>query len=266
MLRDACRNEQETMVVGRNIVHFERIDSTNTYLKRAALDGAAEGTVVIADAQTAGRGRLDRLFQSPVGKGLYLSVLLRPDLPPERLLSVTALAGVAACNAVERVCGVRPGMKWPNDLVLENRKLAGILTELVVLENGRLCVVIGIGINISQAAEDFSPDVAEIATSLQMALKHPVSREQLATTLIAELDRMYEALLQDCLLPYLTAYRQSCVNLGKTVQLIHPDGSREVAEAESIDEMFGLVVRTAGGMRTVRSGEVSVRGLYGYLE
>ena len=257
----------KTNIVGQEIRCFDTIDSTNTYLKRAALEGAADGTVVLAAYQTAGRGRMTRSFESPKGKGLYLSVLLRPQLQPEQLLPVTALVGVAVCDAVECVCGVRPGLKWPNDPVLGNRKLCGILTELVLDAAGRPCVVLGIGINVSQTTEDFSPEVAELATSLLLALGQEVSCAALAAAVIEKLDRLYATLLAGDLAVYLAAYRRDCVNLGKSIQLIHPDGSREQAAALDVDEAFGLVVRGADGeIRTVRSGEVSVRGLYGYLE
>lgn len=259
---------EETAVVGRELRCFDEIDSTNTYAKRIALSGAADGTVVVADCQTAGRGRMDRSFQSPRGKGIYLTALLRPDLPPERLLPVTALAGVAVCSAVERVCGVRPGLKWPNDPVLDRKKLCGILTELSLeAETGRVqYLVLGIGVNVLQARADFSPDVAEMAASLAMALGRPVSRPALAAALIGELDKLYAALKAGNLSEYLAAYRRDCVNLGKTVQLLTPEG-REAVTAVDIDEDFGLVVKGADGTeRAVRSGEVSVRGLYGYVE
>lgn len=259
---------EETAVVGRELQCFDEIDSTNNYAKRIALSGAPDGTVIVADCQTAGRGRMDRSFQSPKGKGIYLTALLRPQLPPERLLPVTALAGVAVCAAVERVCGVRPGLKWPNDPVLGSRKLCGILTELSVeAETGRAqYLVLGIGVNVLQTAEDFTPEVAEMATSLAMALGRPVSRPALAAALIEELDRLYTALRAGDLSEYLAAYRRDCVNLGKAVQLISPAG-RETVTAVGIDGDFGLVVRGADGEeRAVRSGEVSVRGLYGYVE
>lgn len=259
---------EETAVVGRELQCFDEIDSTNNYAKRIALSGAPDGTVIVADCQTAGRGRMDRSFQSPKGKGIYLTALLRPELPPERLLPVTALAGVAVCAAVERVCGVRPGLKWPNDPVLGSRKLCGILTELSVeAETGRAqYLVLGIGVNVLQTAEDFTPEVAEMATSLAMALGRPVSRPALAAALIEELDRLYTALRAGDLSEYLAAYRRDCVNLGKAVQLISPAG-RETVTAVGIDGDFGLVVRGADGEeRAVRSGEVSVRGLYGYVE
>ena len=267
MLEDVRQVLGTTVIVGHEMIYFPEIDSTNTHLKQLALSGAAEGTVVIADYQTAGRGRMERKFQSPAGKGIYLSVLLRPELFAERLLSVTALAGVAVCNAVERICGVRPGLKWPNDPVLGKRKLCGVLTELVTDPEGEMCLILGIGLNVLHTSEDFSPDVAEIATSLLMTLGKPVPRPVLVAALLEELDDMYTALKNGDLSGYLADYRRDCVNLGKTVQLIGQDGSRETVTAVDIDEFFGLVVRdTAGSERTIRSGEVSVRGLYGYIE
>lgn len=258
----------QTAVVGRELRCFDEIDSTNTYAKQIALSGALDGTVVVANCQTAGRGRMDRSFQSPRDKGVYLSVLLRPELPPDRLLSVTALAGVAVCRTVERVCGVCPGLKWPNDPVLGKKKLCGILTELALEgETGRVqSLVLGIGINVLQTRKDFPPEVAEMATSLAMELGRPVSRPALAAALIQELDQLYADLKAGDLSAYLSAYRRDCVNLGRTVQLIGPEG-RETVTAVDIDQDFGLVVRDADGAeKTVRSGEVSVRGMYGYVE
>ncbi len=257
-----------TRLVGRELRCFEELDSTNNYLK--TLPEAPDGLAVTADSQTAGRGRMDRSFQSPKGQGIYLSVLLRPRLSPDRLPPVTALAGVAVCAAVERVCGVRPGLKWPNDPVLNGKKLCGILTEMSLeAETGRVqSLVLGIGINVSQGPEDFSPQVREMATSLGQALGKPVSRPRLTAALLEELDRTYAALLAGDLSAYLSAYRRDCVNLGKTVQLLpFGGGERETAQAVDIDEDFSLVVRGPDGKeRTVRSGEVSVRGLYGYTE
>ena len=260
----------ETLVVGRELRCFQELDSTNHYAKDLGQSGGADGTAVIADCQTAGRGRMNRSFQSPKGKGIYLTVLLRPELPPDRLPPMTALAGVAVCAAVERVCGVRPGLKWPNDPVLNGKKLCGILTEMSLeAETGRLqSLVLGVGVNVAQGPEDFSPEVREMATSLLQFLGKPVSRPRLAAALLEELDKAYAALLTGDLSEYLAAYRRDCVNLGKTVQLVpFGGGQRETAQAVDIDEEFGLVVRGAGGAeRTVRSGEVSVRGLWGYAE
>ena len=258
----------ETAVVGRELRCFAELDSTNNYLKTQT--AAPDGTAAVADSQTAGRGRMDRSFQSPKGQGIYLSVLLRPRLSPDRLPPVTALAGVAVCAAVERVCGVRPGLKWPNDPVLNGKKLCGILTEMSLeAETGRVqSLVLGIGVNVGQGPEDFSPEVREMATSLLQALGQPVSRPRLTAALLEELDRAYAALLAGDLSAYLAAYRRDCVNLGKTVQLIpFGGGERETAQAVDVDGEFSLVIRGSGGReRTVRSGEVSVRGLWGYAD
>ena len=256
-------------VIGGAITCLGETGSTNADCKRMAAQGAPNGAVVVADAQSAGRGRMGRGFQSPKGKGIYLSALLCPELPPERLLPLTALAGESVCAAVERVCGARPGLKWPNDPVLNGKKVCGILTELSMEgESGRVAhVVIGIGVNVGQAPGDFSPDVAAMATSLSWELGEPVSRPQLAAAIIEELDKAYAALCAGDLSAYLDAARRDCVNIGRRVQLLSPDGRREEAEAVGLDGRFGLVVRGAGGAeRVVRAGEVSVRGMYGYVE
>ena len=256
-------------IIGREIVCLDEIDSTNSECKRMAARGAPNGAVVIANGQTAGRGRMNRSFQSPKDKGIYFSVLLYPDLSPENLLPLTSLAGICVCAAVERVCGARPRLKWPNDPVLNGKKVCGILTELSMEgESGRVAYVItGIGVNVGQAPGDFSPDVAAMATSLSWELGQPVSRPRLAAAMIEELDKAYSALRCGDLSEYLAACRRDCVTLGKRVQLLSPDGRRETAEAVGLDERFGLIVRDASSAeRVIRAGEVSVRGMYGYVE
>lgn len=265
MNEEAVRQKlSDVKTVGRTLCCLEEVGSTNDFGKQLVFSGAADGTVILADSQTAGRGRMERVFQSPAGKGIYLTVLLQPQLPPEQFIGVTAMAGVAVCDAVETVCGIRPGLKWPNDPVLNGKKLGGILTELVLEpESGQPWIVLGIGLNIKR--ETFTQDVAVMATSLEQEEIH-VSREQLASELIRSLDRMYAALTAGTIEAYLTAYRRDCVNLGRQVRLIR-GAQTETAAAIGIDEQFGLVVRFADGAETVvRSGEVSVRGLYGYTE
>lgn len=245
---------------------LEEVDSTNSYLKREALAGAPHGTVAVANAQTAGRGRMTRSFRSPPGRGVYLSILLRPQLPPEELLGVTGMTAVAVCNAVERTAGVRPGIKWTNDLVLNGRKLCGILTELALEgETGRTqSLVIGAGVNVSHTPEDFGPEVSQMATSLAQE-GYPVSRALLAAAMVEELLRLSGALGGDTG-GWVEAYRRDCVNLGRPVRLLWTEGQTR-AEAVDVDGQFGLVVRLPdGSLRAVRTGEVSVRGLYGYTE
>lgn len=242
-------------------------DSTNSACRRLALEGAPDGTVVLADCQTAGRGRRGRSFQSPAGKGLFFSILWRPDCAPEKLLPLTALSAVAVCRAIRQVCGAQAQIKWPNDLVLSGRKLAGILTEMALEgESGHVShVVVGIGVNVHQRLTDFDGEVAQIATSLDLALGGSVCRAQLAAALLEEMDILRREVL---FAPekWLAEYRAACLNIGKTVQLIWGE-EREPAQALAVDDRYGLVVRHRDGrVETLRSGEVSVRGLYGYAE
>lgn len=260
----------ETALVGKKLICLESVDSTNTYLKKQALSGMPDGTVVTADCQTGGRGRMDRAFRNPKGKLVALSALLRPEVPLERLTCVTAQTAVALCGAVEEVCGIRPQIKWTNDLVIGRKKLCGILTEMALEgESGRLqYLVIGMGINVHQTPEDFGPELGEIAVSLDMVLDRPVSRPALAAAEIRALDRLYADICGGDTRRYLDDYRRDCVTLGKTVQLVSADGRRETARALDIDDEFGLVVKLLedGTERTVRTGEVSVRGMYGYVD
>ena len=240
---------------------LEEVDSTNTRLKEAALEGAAAPMVVIAHRQTAGRGRRGRNFLSPEGKGLYLSVLLRPGCEAGRLMCVTGMAAVAVCRAVERAGGARPRIKWVNDLVLGNKKFCGILAETVMTESGP-ALVLGVGINVYR--DEFTPEVAALATSLE-AEGFSVSRAALAAAVMEELLALEGALAGD-LSGWVSAYRARCVNIGRDVRLMWDEGCRR-ARCLDVDGQFGLVVRYAdGGEATVRTGEVSVRGLYGYVE
>ena len=253
-------------LVGSRLLCLDTIDSTNTEAKRQAMAGAPEGLVVLAEEQTGGRGRLGRSFQSPRGTGLYLSVLLRPSLPPQEVVDFTAWVAVAVCDGIQAACGVRPRIKWTNDIVLGGRKLCGILTELgLESESNALDYLItGIGVNVNQRPEDFLPEVRPIAVSLAQELGRPVRRADLAVEIIRALDRMYAGFPGNKA-EYLARYRADCLTPGNQVQLITPV-SREEAFALEIDDQFRLVVEYPDGRRAALSaGEVSVRGMYGYV-
>jgi len=231
-----------------------------------AAEGAADGLVVIAEEQTGGRGRAGRSFQSPRGCGLYVSALLRPNLSPAQVMDFTAWTAVAVCDGIEAACGVRPRIKWTNDLVLNGKKLAGILTELGLESETHALqyLVTGIGINVNHRAEDFGEDIRDIATSLALELGHPVRRAELAACVIRALDKMYAGFPRNKQ-EYLDKYRADCLTTGQRVQVITPV-SREEAFAVEIDDEFRLVVEYPDGTRKALStGEVSVRGMYGYV-
>ena len=253
-------------LVGRELACLDVVDSTNTECKRRAMVGAREGLVVLAEEQTGGRGRLGRSFQSPRGCGLYLSALLRPDVPPIEVSDFTAWTAVAVCDGIEAACGIRPKIKWTNDIVLNGKKLVGILTELGLESetNSLQYLVTGVGINVNHQAEDFDAEIRTIATSLAQELGRPVRRAALAAEIIRALDRMYARFPQDKA-DYLQRYRADCLTPGNQVQLITPT-SRQQAYAVEIDDEFRLVVQLPDGTRKALSaGEVSVRGMYGYV-
>lgn len=251
---------------GRNIICLDSVDSTNNYAKKLAGEGAPHGTVILTDHQTGGRGRRGNSFLSPAEKGLYLSVLLRPDLPPAEVINLTAWIAVAVCDAVEQVIGERPGIKWTNDLILRQKKLCGILTEMSLeAETGELqYVVAGIGINVSQTEEDFGDEVSQLAISLEQALGRRIRRAELAAAVIRALAGMMADFPTEKV-TYLERYRANCLTLGKEVRLIQK-GEARIAYAESIDDDFALVVRNPdNSLETVSAGDVSVRGLLGYV-
>ena len=245
--------------------YFRSLDSTNDRLKAMAKQGAPHGTVLIADRQTGGHGRLGRSFHSPGGVGVYLSILLRPNCPPSALMHLTCAAAVAMCDAVEASAGFRPGIKWTNDLVYGKQKLGGILTELGLTPRGMVdWAIIGIGINCCQQKEDFPPEIRSIAASLSMVRGAIIDRSRVAAAMMEALHNM------DCRLlcakdSILADYKQDCITLGKDISLLRGDSVRH-GHALDIDESGALVVRYEDGtIEAVNSGEVSVRGMYGYL-
>ena len=250
----------------RDSIHwFETIPSTNTQAKAMAAAGAPHGTVLIADSQTAGRGRLGRTFQSPPESGIYMSVILRPHCPPTDLMHLTCAAAVALCDAVEQMLGFRPGIKWINDLVCNRKKLAGILTELSIDPKTSLVdyAVVGIGINCNQAPEDFPPELQQIACSAAMVLGAPVDRSRLAAAMILSLERMSQTLLTDRQ-NIMSRYRSGCITIGTQVTVLQGDDRKDGHALDILDDGSLLVTFADGHTAAVNSGEVSVRGLYGY--
>ena len=241
---------------------YPEIGSTNVKAKELALAGAPEGTLVIAGKQTAGKGRMGRSFSSPENMGMYLSLILRPDCPPQSLMHLTCAVAVAACQAVEAVSGIRPGIKWINDLVLHKKKLGGILTELGIDPVSGLVsyAIVGIGINCLQQAADFPEELQDIATSLLLAGAAVTPAQMAAATANAlwQLDLLKQTEL-------MAQYKENCITLGKEVMLQRADQTRP-AFAQDLDENGCLIVRlNDGSTETIGSGEASVRGMYGYL-
>lgn len=235
---------------------LQSVDSTNDFLRRMAAEGAPDGAVVLSESQSAGRGRQGRSFTSPEG-GLYMSMLFRPETDAQLFPTLTPAAAVAVCRAIERACSLRCGIKWPNDVVLGGKKVCGILCESV-LGAAEPCVIVGIGINVNTPS--FPPELEKIAGSLREVRGESLDIAALAETLVAELDAVYSGWLED---PFFAAgeYRRRCVSCGRDVLVGDKAGF-----AQSVGDDYSLLVAYPdGSFERVRFGEVSVRGLYGYV-
>ena len=249
----------------KTIHYFDTIGSTNDEARRMAKSGAPHGTVLIAGHQTGGHGRRGRSFHSPAGSGIYMSVLLRPDCAPTELMHLTCAAAVAMCDAVEQAVGFRPGIKWTNDLVYGKRKVGGILTELTFTNQGMVdYAIIGIGINCQQQEEDFPEDIRSIAASLAMCSDANINTAAVAATMVQALHKMDLQLLS-AKARILAQYKKDCITLGQEIVLLRGDEKR-YGIARDIDPEGALIVEFESGcLETVSSGEVSVRGMYGYV-
>lgn len=267
MMKEQILNHLSAECPWRDTLHwYDTIDSTNLQAKALARSGAPHGTVLVAGHQTGGRGRLGRSFSSPPGMGVYLSVILRPNCAPKDLMHLTCAAAVAMCKAVEQAAGFRPGIKWTNDLVFEKKKLGGILTELSVDSKTGLIeyAIVGIGINCRQQTPDFPPELQAIATSIALITGRDTSPCVLAAAMIDALTEMEHSLLSGKA-HIMSQYRQDCITIGQEVVLLQA-AQTSCGTAVDLDENGGLIVCFSdGSVRTVTSGEVSVRGMYGYI-
>lgn len=238
------------------ILVYQSIDSTNEELKRLAPQGAPHGTLVVAAQQTAGKGRRGRRFESPLGRGVYFSLLLRPQMEASQAGAVTCSAAVAACRGIKALCGKELGIKWVNDLYYQQKKVGGILTEAVTdCESGSLDYMIcGIGINISTTPQEFGPQLSQIASSLYPSGHSPISRAAVAAQVASQLLAMYPDF------DYLEEYRAACFVPGHWVTVQAAGHEPYTALAREIDREGRLVVELpSGGQVALGYGEVSIR-------
>ena len=245
--------------------YLPSIGSTNDDLKQLAKQGAPHGTALLAGQQTNGHGRMGRSFQSPEGMGIYLSILLRPECSPQELMHLTCAAAVAMCDAIEKSAGFRPGIKWTNDLVSGRKKLGGILTELGLNSSGTVAyAIIGIGINCCQQQTDFSAEIQNIAASLSMVTEKKTDRGTVAAAMLEALWNMDSGLLSQKE-AILEQYRKDCITIGQEISLVRGEEIRH-GKALDVDDNGALVVAfPSGNTEAINSGEVSVRGMYGYV-
>jgi BirA family biotin operon repressor/biotin-[acetyl-CoA-carboxylase] ligase len=248
----------DTKVIGRDIQVFEKTTSTNEVMERLARDGVPEGAVVFAESQTKGRGRLGRVWMSPTRKGLWFSVLLRPNLNPQETTQLTVISATALRRAFKTVTGLTAEIKWPNDLLLGGRKAAGILTELSAELDRVRHVILGIGVDVNQDAGDFSAELRKTATSLKLESGKAVSRAELAVEIMRELDADYARVQAGKFSQVADEWEQACVTIGKDVT-VHMGERHFHGHAESLDEDGALQIRTEHGrLERVIGGDVTL--------
>ncbi len=248
-----------TEQLARSLEVFSQIDSTNNYLKKNASD-LPSGHTVVADCQTAGRGRLGRTFLSPSGTGVYLSMLLRSQLPLEQINLITVGAAVAICHAIEETAGFTPDLKWVNDVLMHGKKLCGILTEASIeAETGLLSyAIVGIGINVRTPKDGYPEEIREIAGSIEDFAPHSVNRNALVAAFLNHMERCYDLICYNHTDELMEEYRSYMHFLGQEIRVIS-NGVSEPATALSINEKGHLIVRQNDEERTVLAGEISIR-------
>lgn len=243
LLAHEIQFDLKTKIFGCRVVYHETLSSTMDEAFKLGMEGAPEGTVVCAETQTKGRGRLGREWASPKHKGVYLSIILRPKLPPTELAKLTLLSAVAVAEAVEKVSGVKAHIKWPNDLLVKNKKLAGILTELRAEVDQMKFVVIGIGLNVNNTATQ----LVDGATSLRQEAGKVFSRVEVVQEILRSFERRYAHLDEQGFEDVMGAWKERSHTLGKRVKITDPAGIVE-GVALDLDHDGGLLIRQDSGV------------------
>ncbi len=263
-----CRHELESRMdtrwAGHPVSFYDVLDSTNLRAKLDAEKGAPHGALVVADMQTQGRGRRGRGWNSPAGTNLYFTLILKPDFAPEKASMLTLVMAMAVSQGIMDVCQVRVGIKWPNDIVVDGKKVCGMLTELSVQQEYIQHVVIGVGINVG--LQNFPSEIAETAVCLEQVCGRQVPRASLAVRIMQTFETYYETFLETQDFSRLKEpYDRLLVNCGKQVRVLDPKGEY-TGISKGIDTLGELLVELPdGSVRAVYAGEVSVRGIYGYV-
>lgn len=262
--KNEIESRLHTKWAGRELYYYESTDSTNLQVKRLMEEGAPEGVLVVGGEQKQGRGRRGRSWQSPPGTNIYMTLGLRPEFQPDLAPMVTLIDALAVAEAVEQTCGLQTRIKWPNDVVIGGKKICGILTEMSA-ETGYIhYVVIGTGINVN--IKEFPEEIRETATSLYLEKGETVLRAPIVAKTMEYFESYYEKFIQTMDLSLLMEdYNKRLVNKDAAVKVLDPQNEFE-GTARGIDEKGQLLVeRQDGTVETVYAGEVSVRGVYGYV-
>ena len=268
MTKEELDSLMDTQWAGRNIVYYDSVDSTNLRIKQMGDEGAPEGTLAVADKQTAGRGRRGRSWDSPSGSSIYMSLLLRPEIEPDQAPMLTLVMALSVAEGIMD-CGDSCGnpdvkIKWPNDIVYQGKKLCGILTEMSADMDQIHYVIVGIGINVQMT--DFPKEIQNTATSLKLVTGKTLLRNKLLAKVLEEFEVLYEQFVSAESLKNLKAeYESRLANKDNRVNVLAPSGAWQGICLGIKEDGALLVQREDGKVEEVIAGEVSVRGIYGYV-
>lgn len=258
LLPSEIQNGRKTKVLGKDIQYYKEVISTNNQAKFAAQQDAGEGTIIVSEAQTSGRGRLARGWYSPAEKGIWFSVILRPHFLPQEAPKCTLLAAVAIVKAIETITEIQVGIKWPNDILYNKLKLVGILTEMNAEMDCINYIIIGMGINVNIQKNEFPLELQHIATSLAIIKGKKISRVQLLNEILFQIETLYNIAQAEGFVKILEEWKKYSVTLGKTVDVIGINDTF-AGLAMDIDEDGALLVKTKAGIKRVLAGDVSIR-------
>lgn len=250
---------------GIKILFKKTVGSTNNLAKETAGTNNEEFMVVAAERQEAGRGRIGRSFESNNDKGIWCSFILKPGLTPENALIITVAAATAVCRTLEQECGLKVGIKWPNDIISNKKKLCGILSEMSCETGAIEYIVVGIGINVKQDKDDFSAEVSKIATSVFSETGQVFRRAEIISSLCYNMKEIYRLVKAGSVNEIISRWEKYSVTDGKMIKILK-SGKEVKAIARGIDEKGRLIVTNENGeMTAYNSGEISVRGIMGYI-
>lgn len=258
MIAEEIKAGLNTRVFGSEVHYYPTIDSTQNKCQELAKAGAPEGTLVVADQQVGGKGRLGRVWHSPPGTNISMSLLLRPTLELQKCPQITLLAAVAIVETLRDFCAIDAQIKWPNDILIDGKKVCGILTELNAESDRIHYLVIGMGLNVNTTAEQFPEDVREVATSLYIAKGEPLRRVPIIQQILYRLEELYDVYLEDGFAPVKERWERCAITIGKKVTIRTLQGSF-TGYAEGIDDSGVLLVRREDGSITkVYSADVEI--------
>lgn len=253
---DKVQAQLHTKIIGHKIHAFRSVRSTNDVARKLASEGAPDGTVVIAEKQTAGRGRLGRRWESEFGKGLWFSVILRPDLSSANAGLFTFLAGISVADALFNRYKIKAGLKWPNDILIQRKKVCGILSEAEFDGNKINFIVLGIGINVKHSLQHFPTMLHEQAISISMIHKQPVNRAKLLAEIFSRLESNYFRSQNEGFKGILADWRLKCQHLGKSVKVVHSSTEIEGIFDALADDGSAIIKLYDGRRKRIIAGDI----------